>query len=208
MGTRSGDKYAAILDAAQAVIARQGYHNAQISRIAAEAGVAAGTVYLYFQNKPDLLVSLFRERLGRLITKARSGLTANQAPTEKLRQFIWHHLHSLASNRDLALITQIEMRHADTTVQRQISEIMKGYFDVIDEIVEAGQAEGVFRRIEARQIRNMIFGTLDQTVTAWVLSGFHFDLEALAEPTFALITGGICESEGGGAVPRGHSGVA
>jgi len=64
LATKSGDKFAAILDAAQAVIARQGYQGAQISRIAAEAGVAAGTVYLYFKNKPDLLVSLFRCRLG------------------------------------------------------------------------------------------------------------------------------------------------
>jgi TetR/AcrR family fatty acid metabolism transcriptional regulator len=193
LSLKSGDKYAAILDAAQVVIARQGYHNAQISRIAAEAGVAAGTVYLYFKNKPDLLVSLFRDRLGSLIEQARESLAEATDPVEKLRRFIGHHLKALAARRDLALVTQIEMRQAETGVQKEISEIMKGYFHVIDEIIEEGQEAGVFvPDVDGRQIRNLVFGMLDQTVTAWVMSGFHFDLEALAEPTYRLITRGVC----------------
>lgn len=203
MAVKSSDKYAAILDAAQVVIARQGYHHAQISRIAAEAGVAAGTVYLYFKNKPDLLVSLFRDRLGMLIDQARDSLLDEaRDPAEKLRCFIWQHLKSLAADRDLAVVTQIEMRQAETDVQREISQIMKGYFDVIDEIIAQGQRSRVFRpEADPRQIRNLVFGVLDQTVTAWVMSGSHFDLEALAEPTFALVTGGVCvrDTERGGA---------
>jgi TetR/AcrR family fatty acid metabolism transcriptional regulator len=201
LAVKSNDKYAAILDAAQVVIARQGYHHAQISRIAAEAGVAAGTVYLYFKNKPDLLVSLFRDRLGMLVAQARGSLLEARDPVEKLRCFIWQHLKSLAAHRDLAVVTQIEMRQAETDVQREISQIMKGYFDVIDEIIEEGIRAGLFRQTDPRQIRNLVFGVLDQTVTAWVMSGFHFDLEALAEPTFALVTGGVCvrDTERGGA---------
>lgn len=209
MAVKSGDKYAAILEAAQMVIARQGYHNAQISRIAGEAGVAAGTVYLYFKNKPDLLVSLFRDRLGMLIENARSSLAVVGDPREKLRRFIHHHLDSLAIRRDLAVVTQIEMRQADTGVQQQIAQIMKGYFQVIDEIIEEGQAAGVFRKsVDPRQIRNLVFGTLDQTVTAWVMAEYRFDLEALAEPTFRLIAGGVCELQQGGTETNGHPGAA
>ncbi len=197
MAQKGGDKYAAILDAAQTIIARQGYHRSQISRIAAEAGVAAGTVYLYFQNKPDLLVSLFRNRLGVLIERARSSLLEVSDPREKLRIFIGHHLHWLGCDKDLAAVTQIELRQAEPDVQRQISEIMKGYFEVIDGIVEEGQRQGLFRQVDSRQVRNMVFGTIDQTVTAWVLSGNRFDLEALAEPTFELIAGGVCDLQGG-----------
>lgn len=200
MAQRSGDKYAAILDAAQAVIARQGYQGAQISRIAAEAGVAAGTVYLYFKNKPDLLVCLFRERLGGLIEQARDYLAKATDPREMLRRFIRSHLKSLAACQDLAVVTQIEMRQAETDVQREISQIMKGYFTVIDEIIIEGQRTGLFTKaVDHKQIRNVVFGTLDQTVTAWVLSGFQFDLEALAEPTYRLITGGVCQAGQGGA---------
>ena len=209
MATKGGDKYAAILDAAQSVIARQGYQGAQISRIAAEAGVAAGTVYLYFKNKPDLLVCLFRERLGLLIDESRSTLTAATGPSEKLRGFIASHLRSLAARRELAVVTQIEMRQAETGVQREISQIMKGYFQVIDEIIEEGQRTGEFDpALDPRQIRNMVFGTLDQTVTAWVMSGFHFDLESLTESTYRLVTGGVCTRVQGGAQKHGDSGAA
>jgi len=199
VAAKSGDKYAAILDAAQVVIARQGYHSAQISRIAQEAGVAAGTVYLYFKNKPDLLVCLFRERLKMLIGESRAALDGATEPAEKLRRVIRQHFVSLGRRRDLAAVTQIEMRQADTGVQQQISELMKGWFLVIDEIIAEGQASGLFiRGIPGKQIRNLIYGTLDQTVTAWVLSGFHFDLEALAEPTFTLIARGVIHYTEGG----------
>jgi len=209
LAQRSGDKYAAILDAAQAVIARQGYQGAQISRIAAEAGVAAGTVYLYFKNKPDLLVSLFRDRLGVLIEQAREHIAEASHAGEKLRWFVVGHLSALAARRELAVVTQIEMRQAETDVQKEISQIMKGYFQVIDEIIEEGQRTGLFLpAVDAKQIRNLVFGTLDQTVTAWVLSGFQFDLEAVAEPTYRLITGGVCQSGQGGARKHGDSGAA
>jgi len=209
LATKSGDKFAAILDAAQSVIARQGYQGAQISRIAAEAGVAAGTVYLYFKNKPDLLVSLFRDRLGTLIDQARGRLAEAVDAPEKLQRFIEQHLQSLAARQDLAVVTQIEMRQAETEVQREISQIMKGYFQVIDEIIDEGQRTGAFvPAVDPKQIRNLVFGTLDQTVTAWVLSGFQFDLEALAAPTYRLITGGVCQSGQGGTRKHGDSGTA
>lgn len=199
MAGRGGEKFTAILDAAQQVIAKHGYHQAQISRIAQVAGVAAGTVYLYFKNKPDLLVCLFRERLALLMAESRASLEGAESPREKLRRAIRQHFVSLGERPDLAAVTQIEMRQADTGVQQQISALMKGWFGVIDEIIQEGQAVGQFtREVDARQIRNLIYGTLDQTVTAWVLSGYRFDLVALAEPTFILITQGVVNGKEGG----------
>jgi len=206
---RGGDKYTAILDAAQQVIARQGYHNAQISRIAAEAGVAAGTVYLYFENKPDLLVCLFRERLQLLIAEQRQAIAEVTDPREKLRRMIAQHFRSLGSRPELAAVTQIEMRQADTAVQQRISRLMKGWFAVLDQVIAEGQAAGLFTAsVPAKQIRNLIYGTLDQTVTAWVLSGYKFDLDALAEPTYALIAHGVLQDREGGRQADGDSGAA
>lgn len=209
MSVRSGDKYNAILDAAQHVIAEQGYHSAQISRIAREAGVAAGTVYLYFKNKPDLLVCLFRERLQMLVAEARQAIGRARDPREKLRQAIRQHFRSLGSRRDLAAVTQIEMRQADTGVQQQISGLMKGWFAVIDEVIAEGRASGCFTTaVPPKQIRNLIYGTLDQTVTAWVLSGYKFDLEALAEPTYTLIAHGMMHNPEGGRAEHGDPGAS
>lgn len=195
MTVKISDKYAAILDAAETAFAQYGYHSTQMSRIAAEAGVAAGTVYLYFKNKPDVLVSLFRDRLTRLVDDARQACAEAVGPGDKLLLFIRQHLQVLGRHRDLAMITQIELRQADLEVRHQINQLMKEYFRVIDEIIAEGQEAGLFHSsVDRRQIRNMIFGTLDQTVTAWVLSGNRFDLEAQAEPTFALLLGGITRS--------------
>jgi TetR/AcrR family fatty acid metabolism transcriptional regulator len=207
VGSRSGIKYAMILDAAQSVIAKEGFHRAKISTIAIEAGVATGTIYLYFANKQDLLVSLFRDRLTMLIELARGSIVEAEGPGERVQQFIKHHLRAFASRRELAIVTQIELRQADISVQNEISTIMKGYFQVIDEIIHEGQSQGTFRQVEPRQIRNMIFGTLDQTVTAWVIAGFRFDLEALVQPTCELIMGGLSDTHQGGSQKHGHSGA-
>lgn len=189
---KGADKLTAILDAAQVVFSRQGYHAAQMARIAQEAGVATGTIYLYVKNKPDLLICLFRDRLARIVAEARATCARGATPIEELRCFVANHFRVMARSPGMAMVTQIEMRQAETAVQQEIAALMKTWFAVIDEIVERGQAAGLFRPLNPKQIRNMVFGTLDQTVTAWVLSGCKFDIEALTEPTFELLAGGCC----------------
>ncbi|MGE5674063.1 MAG: TetR/AcrR family transcriptional regulator [Mycobacterium leprae] len=189
---RSLDKSEAILDAAEQVFAQYGYHGAQIAKIAPLAGVAVGTVYLYFKSKSDVLVALFRDRLGKLIAQACEEIAGIAEPEERLRRLIALHLNSLAASPDLATVTQIELRQADLDVQQQITEVLKGYFDVLDQVIIAGQEAGTIRTdVDRLQMRNMIFGTLDQTVTAWVMAGRGFDLPALAEPSYRLIAGGL-----------------
>jgi TetR/AcrR family fatty acid metabolism transcriptional regulator len=205
---RGGDKLTAILDAAEVVFAKHGYHNAQMARVAQEAGVATGTIYLYVKNKSDLLICLFRDRLAMIVSEARACCAQSDDPVEQLRLFVANHFRLMARSPEMAMVTQIEMRQADTSVQQQIAVLMKTWFDVIDEIVERGQAAGRFRPLHAKQIRNMVFGTLDQTVTAWVLSGFKFDLEALTEPTFALLAGGCCTGIEGGGNRHGDPGAS
>lgn len=189
---RGGDKYHAILQAATRVIAEAGYHGAQVTRIARAAGVADGTIYLYFKNKEDLLISIFRERVGRMVAEACTALTAVADPAEQLRLLVEGHLQLLASDRDLAVVTQLELRQPSPTLREPIQAILRGYLDLIDGVVRAGQEQGRFSAaFDHRQVRNLIFGTLDQTVSAWVMTGFGFDLAAQAEPTYRLLMQGI-----------------
>ena len=187
-----GDKHQAIIDAAIAVIARQGYHGAQISRIAEAAGVAGGTVYLYFRNKQDLLVSVFRERMGSQTRDFIRQLEEIGTPPGKLRRLVQEHFRVLAGDPAFAVVTQIELRQSDPEIRRGLSEVMKAYFKVIEGVIDEGQRRGMFRaELDPRLIRNLIFGTVDQTVTAWVLSGAKYDLVGLADPICDLIMGGI-----------------
>lgn len=197
MARRSGDKYAAILEAATAVIAEHGYHNAQVARIARAADVADGTIYLYFKNKQDLLTRLFQDKLGRLVGQARERLSRLAAPGDRLEAFVAGHYAALAADPAFATVTQVELRQPDPAVREQLMAVMRTYFDVIDEIIRDGQAAGAFKaHLDYRQVRNMVFGTLDQTVTAWVMTGFRFDLPAQAAPTYELIASGIAAAEG------------
>ncbi len=192
MRKRTGDKERAILEAAVAVFAEHGYHRAQMARIAEVAGVANGTVYLYFRNKKDVLVSLFRERLGQMVARrvADEGRLAD--PVARLRAFVADHLESLAADRAFATVTQIELRQVDPEMRKAISEVMRSYFAVLDRIIAEGQASGAIRGdLDPRLVRNVLYGTLDQVATAWVLSGASADLAAQADGVADALLGGL-----------------
>lgn len=203
MRKRTGDKERAILDAAVAVFAEHGYHEAQMARIAELAGVANGTVYLYFRNKKDLLVSLFRSRLGQMVTRrvADEGRLAD--PIARLGAFVADHLESLAADRAFATVTQIELRQADPEMRHAITEVMRSYFAVLDRIIADGQASGALRRdLDPRLVRNVIYGTLDQLATAWVISGASTDLAAQADAVAEALLGGLVARPVAAALPR------
>lgn len=192
MRKRTGNKERAILDAAVEVFAEHGYHGAQMARIAEAAGVANGTVYLYFRNKKDLLVSLFRSRLGQMVARRVADEAHLGDPLSRLRAFVADHLETLAADRAFATVTQIELRQVDPEMRRAISEVMRSYFAVLDRIIADGQAAGALRRdLDARLVRNVVYGTLDQLATAWVLSGARTDLRAEADAVTDVLLGGL-----------------
>ncbi|MBE3563112.1 MAG: TetR/AcrR family transcriptional regulator [Hydrogenibacillus schlegelii] len=205
-----GEKYEAILNAAIKVFAEAGYHGAQVSRIAREAGVADGTIYLYFSGKADLLVSVFRSYLSRHVERLRAVLAEESDVPAKLRRLVWEHFRPLSEHYELAVVTQVELRQADPALRGRINEILRSYLDVIDGLIEEGKAAGIFRRdIETHLMRKMIFGTLDETVTSWVMARRRRDLMRLADPVFRLLYTGLKapEAEPGGVERDERSGA-
>lgn len=180
-------------------MAETGYYNAQISRIAREAGVADGTVYLYFKNKEDILISILRETIGEIIDRVNRALSGTDDPAEMLHRLVRLYFEGLAKAQDLAMVTQVHLRQTNPDVRRQIGEIMQPYYGMIDRIIDRGIEKGLFRaNIDRRIARRMIFGTMDETVTAWVLTGAKYDLVSLAEPVVDLLLGGLVRREGTG----------
>ncbi|MGA9174081.1 MAG: TetR/AcrR family transcriptional regulator [Thermoactinomyces sp.] len=177
MAKRTGEKYEAIIEAAIRVIARYGYHNAQVSKIAREAKVADGTIYLYFENKDDVLISLFSEKMGSFITRVEQELEQIKSPSDQLYKLIQLHFEHLERDHELALVTQIELRQSNPEVRKGIGEILKRYLNVIDQIIERGIETGIFRdNLDVRITRKMIFGTLDETVTSWIMNNHKYSL--------------------------------
>lgn len=185
-------KYRQIIDAAVIVIAQNGYHQAQVSKIAKQAGVADGTIYLYFQNKEDILISLFKEKMGNFVETLKSKLTGFSTAAEKIYNLIETHLKMMADDPNLAIVLQLELRQTSTELRSRINDIMKDYLMIIDSLLEEGMVNGEFQKtLEVRLARKVIFGTMDQIVTAWVMKGQKYDLVALAPDVHKLLLNGI-----------------
>ncbi|QSO54366.1 TetR/AcrR family transcriptional regulator [Alicyclobacillus curvatus] len=193
IGTRRDEsKYNAILDAAVLVMAEFGYHHAQIARIAKAAGVADGTVYLYFKNKEDILISVLRHTIGEIVDKATETSAKAVSAEDQLRSLVRLYFGELGVRRDLAMVTQVHLRQVDTNIRREIGDIMKPFYNLLDDMFERGVKEGIFAPSLNRRItRRLIFGTMDETVTAWVLSGAKYDLASLSNDVVDALLYGL-----------------
>lgn len=192
MAKKTGEKYQAIIEAAVKIIAKFGYHQAQVSKIAREAKVADGTIYLYFENKEDILVSLFAEKMGMFIDVAKRKIGQEEYIDEKLRMLIYMHFYQLSQDPDLAVVTQLELRQSNTELRRKINEVLKKYLSLIDQIVLSGKEQGDFSEdIDPLLARQMIFGTLDECVTSWLLKDRKYDLVSLVDPIHTIFLKGL-----------------
>src|SRR5438105_2208741 len=103
------DKREAILQAAVKVFARRGYFNAKVADIAREAGIADGTVYLYFKSKDEVLHSVFNRAMEEFISEGERELASVDAAEARLARIAELHLEGLGSDRDLAIVFQVEL---------------------------------------------------------------------------------------------------
>src|SRR5919201_4756077 len=173
----------AILRAAIDVFAERCYFNAQVADVARVAGVAAGTVYLYFRSKDDLLVSIFERTMREALARVREAVADTTDPRERLRRFARLHLGGLGRDRSLAVVFQVELRQSTKFMERFSSTLLRDYLGLIREAIADGQRAGVFRAdIKATAAAKMLFGALDEMATNWILSRRRYLLEADADP--------------------------
>ncbi|WP_042223290.1 TetR/AcrR family transcriptional regulator [Oceanobacillus manasiensis] len=189
-------KYNQIIEAAVEVIAENGYHASQVSKIAKKAGVADGTIYLYFKNKEDILVSVFEEKMGQFIEQTEKSIEQMENANVKLLALIEMHFQQLASNQHLAVVTQLELRQSNPALRVKINQVLKPYLTVIDNIIKEGMQEGLFREdLILPLVRQMIFGTLDETVTNWVMKEKKYDLVNQSKDVHRLLSNGLTVSK-------------
>ncbi|ADR18251.1 TetR/AcrR family transcriptional regulator [Calditerrivibrio nitroreducens] len=166
---RSDDKFNKILNAAIHIIARKGFHNTKVKDIADKAGVASGTVYNYFSNKEDILISIMIIKLNEYVTKAKNAIEEIDDPKEKLKILIHHHFEAMQTNPELALVLQFELRQPTKDIRDKIRKYLREYFKFIEEIIKDGVEKGVFAKdLNVYFAREMFFGTLDEIVSTWV----------------------------------------
>jgi TetR/AcrR family fatty acid metabolism transcriptional regulator len=189
---QKNDKYQRILEAAVKVFAERGFHESTISQIAKEAGVADGTIYLYFKNKEDILVQFFNFKTRQVFTLFREAVDAADTAEGKLCNLIHRHLVEFQQDRNMAILYQSETHRTNRLAEDQIREMSKLYLDLVAEIVERGQQEGVIRRdLYVGLVKRLIIGAVDEVINTWLHSDGNYDLPSMAIPLVDLLFRGI-----------------
>ncbi|MBA2883244.1 TetR/AcrR family fatty acid metabolism transcriptional regulator [Desulfosalsimonas propionicica] len=185
-------KYHLILDAAIKVFAEQGFHQATISQVAREAGVADGTIYLYFKNKADILSNFFSYRSRQVFDRFRQVVDQADSAEEKLRNLIRLHLSEFQRDRNMAVVFQREALLARYVKDEYIIEVTRMYMDILTEIIRLGQAEGTIRKqLPLGLAKRFILGAVNEVINTWVVTGGEKDMVKMADPLVDFYFDGI-----------------
>ena len=150
---------------------KNGFYQSKIAQIAKEAGVADGTIYIYFENKDDILISLFEEQMKAVLDNMAHQVSAIDDPAEKLEAFASTHLGLIEKNKAMAEIIQVELRQSGKFMKEYKNERFLEYLDIIEDIIIEGQKRGLFRNDVILSVaKRAFFGALDEVSRFWVLS--------------------------------------
>ena len=185
-------KREAILKAAVRVFAREGFFKSRVEAVAKEAGVATGTTYLYFENKDDILISIFDEEMTPIIDEMKREIAEQKNAVDKIRTFIRRHLVMVQEQPDMAQLLIVELRQSNKFLHTYSGTKFKEYLNIIANIFQEGQTEGVFRQdITSTIFKQVMFGAVDQISTNWALSRTKkLDLNETGEQIADIILNG------------------
>jgi len=188
-----GDKRERILDSAERVFARHGFYTARVAEIAREAGVADGTIYLYFKSKDDLLISLFESRMERLNTQLQEKVGAVDSAPEKICVFLNSYAALAKQHPHVAEVLTIELRQSSKFMKEYANPRFGDFLRMLARIVEDGQKAGELDDgIPALVAARALFGAIDELVLAWVLGGGEkFDILRAADQLGAMTLRGL-----------------
>jgi TetR/AcrR family fatty acid metabolism transcriptional regulator len=188
------EKYQRILDAAVEVIAENGYFNSPVSAIAARAGVADGTIYLYFKSKDDVLRTAIDKMFERFFGQVEREFETLHGPREQLEFIAQVHLETHAVNRNLAILMQTEVRQSAKFIAEFSHHHLVKYIGVVREIIRRGQKEGIFRAdVSDGVVAHCMFGAIDELLSSAVFTGRIYDSKATAAQVMDVLLNGIKE---------------
>jgi TetR/AcrR family fatty acid metabolism transcriptional regulator len=193
MRHKNYEKYKRIIDAATKVFAKKGFYNAKVSEIAHEAGIADGTIYIYFNHKDDILISLFEEKMSEVLDNMKKQISLETDPLKKIEKFALVHLKLIQDNKDIAEIIQVELRQSSKFMKNYRNTKFFEYLDLIGHIIQEGKEKGLVREdILPGIAKRAFFGALDEMSRFWVLSKRpKYDIETASRQISSFFINGI-----------------
>lgn len=191
-----GDKRERILHAATHVFAKKGFYATRVSEVAKAAGVADGTIYLYFKSKDELLISIFEDQVDHLLEAVKAEMTRLPDAQSRLRRIIELQLGLLDSERDLAEVITVNLRQSTRLLKQYAAPKFLAYLETIAQVIRGGQEAGAFREdVVPLDIARAIFGALDGLALTWALGPAHpGTLEATAGQVADVFLRGLTRS--------------
>jgi TetR/AcrR family fatty acid metabolism transcriptional regulator len=189
-----------ILTSAIKVFAKKGFYKTRIKEIAKLASVADGTIYLYFKNKDDILISIFDDRIDKLNEKMEEISQGELTSSEKIRQIIELQLGNLRGHRDLAEVITINLRQSNRFLKQYAAPRFNRYLDIMAQIIKEGQDKGEFiSDLPPRVLATSLFGALDGLMLTWVLgSRKHQRLMRAGSNVAGMMLNGLLPRNGSG----------
>ncbi|NUN12779.1 MAG: TetR/AcrR family transcriptional regulator [Myxococcales bacterium] len=195
--SRTPDKRERILEAAIAVFAEKGFAQTKVSEIAKVAGVADGTIYLYFENKDDLLIKAYEASMDRILESLARLLAETESTAEKVERFIQHHLQMVGNDKQLAKVITVELRTSPKFMVEYKNTKFNDYLRLLSDIIANGQGEGVLRGdIDPALAARALFGMLDELSLMFVLGG-RMDLRITARLLYETFMNGTAVPQSG-----------
>jgi len=181
-----------ILDAAVEVFSRYGFYNSKVAQVAKAAGVADGTIYLYFKSKEDILIQVFVDTMELANSKQRMAMEGLTSAPEKLRTFVRVHFELVGQNPSLAEVLTVELRQSSKFMRDSDVRPFGRYLGIIGRIVAEGQAAGDFSPdVKPRTIARMLFGAIDELSLEWSMSSRSKSVEDAYSQTVRVFLAGL-----------------
>ncbi len=189
---KKSKKRQAIIDAAIETFANKGFHNTKVSDIARKAGVADGTVYLYFNNKDDLLIRSFDELIAGKLEDLKSLFKEEDSYISRLTKFFDYHVKLFTEKPHIARFMSIELRQSKEFYQKFPEyQPIKRYLKFLQEIIDNAKTEGGLRNVDTVGLSYIMFGTMDFVLTEWSTHGQSFDLQQIKDKIVDIVRYGM-----------------
>jgi len=192
-GGDRGDKRDRILASALKVFAQKGFFGAKVSDVAEEAGVADGTIYLYFKSKDDLLISVFERQMESINVELTQAMAGGKDAMDKLRRFIRTYIQLVQSNRHGTEVITIELRQSAKFMKEYQNPRFAEFLKLLASIIDEGQKQGKLRAdIPAQVAARALFGALDELALWWVSGkGEKLEISKVADWIGDLVLEGL-----------------
>jgi TetR/AcrR family transcriptional regulator, fatty acid metabolism regulator protein len=179
------EKRRQLLDAAVRVFARKGFHASRVGDIAEEAGVAHGLLYHYFTSKDEVLEAVFHDNWSLLLARIASVEETDEPAADQLRHIAAIVLRTWLHLPDVVRVVIREFGRSPELAER-IGDLAQP-IDSIARVIERGIERGEFKQVDPRVAATVVYGSIDELLTAWVLDRLPADEEDVAAAEQTLV---------------------